>query len=164
MWLSGSLRSFLYSSVYSCYLFLIDSTSVMYISFLSFIMPIFAWNLPLVYLTFLKKSLVFPILLFLSISFDGSLRKAFLSLLASLWKSAFKWVYLSFPPLLFTSLLFSATCKTYSDKHFTFLHCIFLGMVLITACCTLSRTSIHSTSGTLSIRLNPLNLFVTFTV
>ena len=34
-------------------------------------------------------------------------RKAFLSLLAILWNSAFKWVYLSFSPLLFASLLSS---------------------------------------------------------
>ena len=46
--LSGSLRPFLYSfSVYSCYLFLISSASVMYIPFLSFIVPIFAWKFPL---------------------------------------------------------------------------------------------------------------------
>ena len=44
-WLSGSWRSFLYSSsVYSCYLFLISSASVGAIPFLSFIVPIFAWN------------------------------------------------------------------------------------------------------------------------
>ena len=48
-WLSGSLRSFLYSSsVYSCYLFLIYPASVRSIPFLSFIEPIFAWNIPLV--------------------------------------------------------------------------------------------------------------------
>ena len=34
-------------------------------------------------------------------------RKAFLSLLALLCISAFKWVYLSFSPLLLASLLFS---------------------------------------------------------
>ena len=39
------------------------------------------------------------------------LRKAFLSLLAILWNSAFRWEYLSFSPLLFTSLLFTAICK-----------------------------------------------------
>ena len=44
---------------------------------------------------FLKRSLVFPILLFSSISLDWSLRKAFLSLLATLRKLEFKWVYLS---------------------------------------------------------------------
>ena len=48
------------------------------------------------------------------------IRKAFLSLLASLWNSAFKWVYLSFFPLLFASLLFTAICKASSDSHFAF--------------------------------------------
>ena len=64
-WLSGSLRSFLYSSsVYSCHLFLISSASVRSIPILSFIVPIFAWNFPLISLIFLKRTLVFPILLF----------------------------------------------------------------------------------------------------
>ena len=68
-WLSGSWRPFFYSSsVYSCHLFLIFSASVRSISFLSFIVPIFAWNIPLVSLIFLKRSLVFPILLFSSVS------------------------------------------------------------------------------------------------
>ena len=99
-WLSGSWRSFLYSSsVYSCYLLLISSDSVRSIPLLSFIEPIFAWNIPLVSLIFLKRSLVFPILLFSSISLHWSLRKPFLSLCAILWNSAFKWVYLSFSPL-----------------------------------------------------------------
>ena len=54
-WLSGSLRSFLYSfSVYSCYLFLISSASVRSLLFLSFIVPIFAWNVPLVSPIFLE--------------------------------------------------------------------------------------------------------------
>ena len=48
---------------------------------------------------FLKRSLVFPILLFSTISLHWSLRKAFFSLLAVLWNSAFKWVYLPFSPL-----------------------------------------------------------------
>ena len=110
-WLSGSWRSFLYSSsLYSCHLFLISSASVMSLPFLSFIELIFAWNVPLVALIFLKRSLVFPILLFSSISLHWLLRKAFLSLLAVLWNSAFRWVYLSFSPLLFTSLLFTAIC------------------------------------------------------
>ena len=39
------------------------------------------------------------------ISLNCSLRKAFLSLLAILWNSAVKWVYLSFSPLPFISLL-----------------------------------------------------------
>ena len=57
----------------------------------------------LVSLIFLKGSLDFPILLFSSISLYSLLRKAFLSLLA-IWKSAFKWVYLSFSPLPLASL------------------------------------------------------------
>ena len=85
-WLSGSWRSFLYSSsVYSCYLFLIFSASVRSIPFLSFIEPMFAWTIPLVSLIFLKKSLVFPILLFSSISLHWSLRKSSLSLFSILW-------------------------------------------------------------------------------
>ena len=44
-WLSGSWRSFLYSSsVYSCHLFLMSYASVRSIKFLSFIESIFAWN------------------------------------------------------------------------------------------------------------------------
>ena len=63
-WLSGSWRSFLYSfSVYSCYLFLISSASVRFLPFLSSIEPIFAWNVPLVSLIFLKRSLLLLLLL-----------------------------------------------------------------------------------------------------
>ena len=92
-WLSGSWRSFLYSSsVYSCHLFLISFTSLRSVPCLSFIVPFLHEMFPLVSLIFLKRSLVFPILLLSSIS----LHKAFLSLLASLWNFAFKWVYLSF--------------------------------------------------------------------
>ena len=148
-WKSGSLRSFLYSSVYSCYL-LISSASVRSIPFLCFIVSIFAWHVPLVSLIYLKGSLAFPILLFPSISLHWSLRKAFLSLFAILWNSVFKWAYLSFSPLLFTSLLFTAICKASSDSHFAFLHFFFLGMVLILVSCTMSWTSVHSSSGTLS--------------
>ena len=80
-------------------------------------MPIFAWNVPLISLIFLKRSLAFPNLLFSSISLHWSLRKAFLTLLAILWNSPFKWEYLSFSPLPFTSLLFIALCNTSSDNH-----------------------------------------------
>ena len=74
-------------------------------------MPIFSWNVPLISLLFLKRSLVFPILLFCSISLHWSLRKAFFSLLAILWNSAFRCLYLSFSPFPFASLLFSAICN-----------------------------------------------------
>ena len=79
-WLSGLWRSFLYSSVYSCYLFLMSSASV--IPFLSPIVAIFAWNVPLVSLIFMKRSLVFPIPLFFSISCTDHWRRlSYLSLL-----------------------------------------------------------------------------------
>ena len=165
LWLSGSWRCFLYSSsVYSCHLFLISPASDRSIPFLSFIEPIFAWNVPLVSRIFLMRSLVFPILLFSSISLHWSQRKAFLSFLAILWNSAFKRKYLSFSPLLFASLHFTAICKASSDNHFAFLPFFSMGMVLIPVSCTMSRTSIHSSSGILSIRSSPSNLSLTSTV
>ena len=146
------MKIFLFSfSVYSCHLFLISSASVMSI-FLSFIVPIFPWNVPLVSLIFLERSLVFPILLFSSISLHWSLRKALLALLAILWNSAFRWEYLSFSHLPLASLLFSTIFKPSSDNYFAFLHFFFLEMVLIPVSCTVSQTSIHSSSGTLSIK------------
>ena len=63
------------------------------ISFLSFIVPIFAWNIPPVSLIFLKQSLASLSLLFSSISLHWSLRKALLSFLAILWNSAFRWIF-----------------------------------------------------------------------
>ena len=180
LWSSRSWRPFLNSSsVYSCHLFVISSASVRSLTFQSFIMPIIAWNVPLVSLIFLKSSLVFPILLFSSISLlllsrfsrvrlfttpwtatyqappsmgfsrqeslQCSLNKASSSLLAILWNSAFRLVYLSLSPL----LLFSAICKPSSDNHFALLHFFLLGMVLVTISCTMLRTCVHSSSGTL---------------
>ena len=71
-------------------------------------------------------------------------------------------VYLSFSTLPITSFLFTAICKASSDNHCTFLHFFFLGKVLIPTSCTESQTSFHGSSGTLSIRSNPLNLLVMF--
>ena len=130
LWLTGSLRAFfLYSSsVYSCHLFLISSVYVRSLPFLSFIVPIFAWNFPLVTPVFLKRSLVFPVTFFSSISLHWSLKKAYWSLLTILWNSAFSWIYLSTSPLPFASFLFSAIFNASSDNHFAFLHFFFLGM------------------------------------
>ena len=91
---------------------------------------------PLVSLIYLKRSLVLPILLLSSISLHCSLRKTFLSLLAILCNSAFRWVYLPCPPLPFTSLLFS-TIYGPSDNHFAFA-LLFLGVILITTSCSMS--------------------------
>ena len=70
---------------------------------------------------------VFPILLFSSISFHWSLKKAFLPLLDILWNFAFRCLYLSFSPLLFASLLYTAICKASSDSHFAFFAFLFHG-------------------------------------
>ena len=66
----------------------------------------------------MKRSLVFPFLLFSSISLYWSCRTVFFSLLAFLLNSAFRLVYLSFSSLPFASLLFSAICKASSDNNF----------------------------------------------
>ena len=154
------IRNFLYSSsVYSCYLFLISSAYIRSLLFLSLIVSIFAWNVPLVSLIFLKRSLVFPILLFPCIYLHWSL----VSCLSSIFFGTHIQLGI-FPFLFFLSLLFLAVCKASSDNHFAFLHFCFFGMVLITVSCTMLQTSIHSSSGSLFIRSNHLNLFVTSTV
>ena len=110
LWLTGSWRSFLYSSsVCSCHLFLISSASVRSIPFLSFIEPIFAWNVPLVPLIFLRRSLAFPILLFSYISLHWSWgRFSYLSLLffGTLHSSGHIFPFLLCFLLLFFSQLF----------------------------------------------------------
>ena len=95
--------------------------------------------------------LVLPILLSSCNSLHCSLKKAFLPLLANLWNSAFSWIYFYLSPLPFVSLLSSAICKVSSDNHFVFLHFFLFGMVLATASGTVLQTSIHSSSGTLSV-------------
>ena len=175
------IKIFLHSSsVYSCHLFLISSASVRSMLLLFFIVPIFAWNILLVSLIFFQEisSLSHCIVFLCSFSLERIpmipvgiqripipfTRKAFFSLLAILWNSAFRWVYLSFFPLPFISLLFSAICKASSDNHFAFLHFFFSRMVLSHVSYTMLQISIHTFSSTLSIRSNSLNLFVTYTV
>ena len=152
-WLSGSLWSFLYSSsLYSYHLFLIASASVRSISFLSFIEPIFAWNVPLVSLIFLKRVYFFPFYCFpLLLCIDHWVRLSYLSLLffGTLHSNEYIFPFLLCILLLFFSPLFERPPQT------TILSFFFLGMVLITVSCTMSRTSVHSSSGTLSIRSNP---------
>ena len=59
---------------------------------------------------------------------------------------------------------FLSYCKASPDSHFAFMHFFSMKMVLIPVSCTISRTSVHSSSGTLFIRSSPLNLFLTSTV
>ena len=152
-WLSGSWTSFLYSSsVYSYHLLV--SSAFQSIPFLSFIVAIFAWNIPLVSQIFLKRSLVFPILLFSSICLHWSLRKAFLPSLLffeNLHSNGYIFPFLYCLLLLFFSQLFVKPPQTTILPFWV----SFLWMILITACCTVSCTSIHSSSGTLYIRSIP---------
>ena len=148
------IRLFYNFSVYSCHLFLISSASVRSVPFPSLVVPIFAWNVALVSLIFLEKiSSLSHSVVFLYF-FAWSLRKAFLSLLAFLWNSGFKWVYLSFSPLPLAFLLFSALCKASWDNHFAFLHFFFLGMVLITMSYTMS---LWGRDGTLGMSIDMKN-------
>ena len=94
---------------------------------MSFIVPILGENILLIFSIFLKRSLVFPLLLFSSSFMHCSLKKAFLLLHAVLWKSAFSWIYLSLSPLLIASLLSLVICKASSNNHFVFLLFFFFG-------------------------------------
>ena len=60
--------------------------------------------------------------------------------------------------LLLFFFFFTAICKIPSDSHFAFMHFISMGMVLVPVSCTVSRTSIHWSSGTFCIRSSPLTL------
>ena len=132
-WLSGSWRSFLYSSsVYSCYLFLISHASVRSIPFLSLIVPIFSWNIPFLSLIFLKISRFSHSIVFL-FCIDHCGRLSYLSLL---FFETLHWNGYIFHFLLCLYLLFLAICKSSTDNHFAFLHFFFLGRVLIPASCT----------------------------
>ena len=122
----------------------------MSLSFLSFIIPILAWNVPFIAPIFLKKYLALPSLLYSSISLHWSLRKAFLSFLAILWNSAFRWVGLSFSPLPLASLLFSAIYTSPSDSLFSFCISKTTFCTMITTSYTMSWTSIYSSSLCLS--------------
>ena len=139
-----------------------SSASVGSIPSLSFIVPIFAWNVPLVSLIFLRVSLVFPFYIFSLFLCIVHLRRV--SYLSLLFFGTLR-SYFFFSPLPFASLLCSAICRTSSKDRFALLHFSFLLMVLVTASCTMpSYTSVHSSPGTLSFRSNPLNLFVTSSV
>ena len=101
-WLSESWRFFFFYIVLLCTLTISSECLLLLLDPYHFC-PLLCSSLhemfPCLSLIFLKRSLVFPILLFSSISLHWLLRKAFLSLLAILWNSAFTWVFFSFSPL-----------------------------------------------------------------
>ena len=153
---------FCISSVYSCHLFL--SASLRSIPFLSFICAHLCMKCSLGISNFLEEisslshSVVF-LYFFALITDEGLLMSPCCSLELCIQMG----ICFLFP-LPVASLLFSAICKTSSDNQFALFRIFFLGMVLITASCSKSWTCVHSSSGTLSITSNPLNLFVTSTV
>ena len=120
-WFSGSWRSFLHnSSVYSYYLFLVVSASVRSVPFLSFIVPVFAWSVPLVALIFEEisspsHSIAF-LYFFALIAEEGFFISPGYSLeLCIQMEISFLFSFA------FASLLFTAICKASSDSHFPFL-------------------------------------------
>ena len=163
LWLSGSWRSFLYSSsVYSYHVFLISSASVRSISVLYWAHLCMKCSLGisnfLEVISSLSHSVVF--LYF----FAWSLRKAFLSLLAILWNSAFTCVYLSFSPLLFTSLFSQLFVRPLQTAILLF--CISFSWGWSTG--SLSPVQGHEppfiVHQALCLSDDPLNLFLTSTV
>ena len=138
-WLSVSLRLFCFFVQFfyvSCHIFWISSASVRVLWFLSFSVPIFAWNVPLVFPIFLKRSLVFPILLFSCSSLHCSLKKAFLSLLALFGTLLYSDRYI-FPFLLCHLLLFFSQLLVRPPKKTTLPSCISFswGWFLLTFSC-----------------------------
>ena len=154
--------------MYSCHLF-IFSAPVRSIQFLPFIVFIFAWNVPLVSLIFLKRSLVFSILLFSSIYLHLSLRKVFLSCSLGLtdWKQCTKPLNFSHTVLIKTTrnktpnnvirqvqvlistvLLESASClnpidcQGLGDFPLKFLYCPCI-VVVVVLCCSCSQELAH---------------------
>ena len=147
----GLWRSFLYSSsVYSCHLFLISSASVRSIPFLFLYRAHLCMKCSLGISNFLEEfsslshSIVF-LYFFALITEEGFLFSSCYSLELCI-QMGISFLF-SFA---FGSLLFTAICKASSDSHFAFLHFFFLQMFLIPVSCTLSQTSIHSSSDTLS--------------
>ena len=123
-WLFVSLRPFFlsYSSVYSCHLFLISSPSVRSIIFLSFIVPLCVWNVPLVSLIFLKRSLVshsFVFLYFFLLISEEGLRLSYFFLLffGTLQSDEYIFLFLLCLSLLFFSQLFVSPPQT-TTFHF----------------------------------------------
>ena len=96
---TGHQNLFLYSSpMYSCRLFLISYASVRCIPFLSFIVPVLAWNIPLISPIFLKRSLVFPILFFPLYFFALFIEEGLLISCCYSLELCIQFAYLSLPP------------------------------------------------------------------
>ena len=123
----------------------------------SFIMPILTWNI-----TFLEEISNLSILLFSSISLHCSLKKAFLSLLAILWNSAFSQVY-PFPFSL--AFYFSPRFFVKPPQKTTLSSCISFSLGWFWSLNSVQcYEPSFSFSSILSTRSKLFNLFITFIV
>ena len=143
--------------MYSFHFFYISSASTRSLPFLSFIVPIFGWNTALMFPIFLKSSLVFPLLLFSSIVKHCSLKKSFLPLPASLWKSVL--IGCTFPSLPCFLLLFVLPLFVKPPQITTLPFCFSFSLGWF---CLLPPVQYYgplsSSSGTLLTRSTSLNL------
>ena len=160
-WLSGSLRLFF---VYSCHFFLISSASFQSLSFLSFIVPILAQNVPFNFLeeiSSLSYSIVFLCIFFFFLHFSH--KKAFLPLLV--FSGTLYSIGCIFPFSLCLSLLFFSQLFVRPSQIASLPSCIPFSWDWFwwsppVQCYALPSIFLQ----TLSTRSNPLNLFVTSTV
>ena len=126
LWLSGSLRCFLHSySVYACHLFSISSISIRSLPFLSLFVPIFGRNVPLIFPIFLR-SLVFPLLLFSSVSYIVHWRRSSCSSL--LFSETLHLVECTFPFLPCFLLLFFPWLFVEPTQTTTLPSCIYFSL------------------------------------
>ena len=161
------MKTFLYSSsVYSCHLFLGSSASVSAIPFLSFIVSIFAWNVPLVSLIFLKEEIaclshcIIFLCFFALIAEEGFLISLCYSLEPIQMGISFLFSF-AFSFSSFLSYLQGLLRQPFCLFAFLFPWGWSLSLPLVQCH---EPPSIHRSSGTLSIRSNPWNLFVTSSV
>ena len=151
--------------MYSCHLFLIPSASVRSLLFLSLSCYLCPRNVPLISpIFFFKKKISSLSHCIVFCCLYCSFKKAFLSLLAILWISAFSWIYLFLSPCLW--LLFFTQLFVKPTQTTTLPSCIFFFLWDGFGHCLLECYKPPSLilSGTLSTRSNPLNLLVTSTV
>ena len=147
--------------VYSFHLFLIPLASTRSLPFLSFLVLIFEWNVPLIFPIFLKRPLASRLL-----SFSLVLRTAHWtrpSCLSVLFFENLHLVDIPFP-LSLAFCISSILQQFVKPPQMTALPSSFsfsFGVISFTASCTVLQTCIHTSSGTLFTRYNPLNLFVT---
>ena len=128
LWLSGLLRAFFLVRFFYVFLpSLLNLFCCCYVLVVSALLCAYlARNFPVESVNFLNISLVFPIVLFFSICLHFSLKKAFLSLFAILWNSAFIGAYLSLFPLLLVSQLFVRVCQTPTLPTVCVCMCVYL--------------------------------------